>query len=297
MKVTSIRPGDMTQASLHALLLSAIAPRPISFASTMDREGNINLSPFSFFNIFSSNPPILIFSPSRRGRDGSNKHTYDNVVEVPECVINIVTFPMVEQMSLASSEYDKGVNEFKKAGFTEVASEMVRPPRIAESPVALECKVNQVISLGDQGGAGNLVICEVLMIHVQEKYLNEKGHLDTTKLELVGRMGEMWYVKAFGDALFEIPKPINPVGIGVDALPEHVFQSTILTGNDLGRLGNISALPRLDEVSDWVSSNSERDFDKNIYVDLVANHKAAKLYLSKGNIKSALFVLLSYHGK
>lgn len=297
MKIKSIRPRDLHHASLHALLLSAIAPRPISFVSTIDKDGHINLSPFSFFNVFSSNPPILVFSPSRRGRDATNKHTYENVMEVPECVINIVTFPMVEQMSLASSEYEKGINEFAKAGFTELPSDIVRPPRVAESPISLECKVNSVVPLGDQGGAGNLIICEVLMVHIQEKYMNDAGQLDTEKLQLVGRMGEMWYVKAFGDALFEIPKPINPVGIGVDALPRHVLKSTILTGNDLGRLGNISSLPGDQDVEQWILMQSIKEIGKSIYENLDENHQFAKEFLLKGDVKSALLTLISFGRK
>lgn len=297
MKIKSIRPRDLHHASLHALLLSAIAPRPISFVSTIDKDGHINLSPFSFFNVFSSNPPILVFSPSRRGRDATNKHTYENVMEVPECVINIVTFPMVEQMSLASSEYEKGINEFAKAGFTELPSDIVRPPRVAESPISLECKVNSVVPLGDQGGAGNLIICEVLMVHIQEKYMNDAGQLDTEKLQLVGRMGEMWYVKAFGDALFEIPKPINPVGIGVDALPRHVLKSTILTGNDLGRLGNISSLPGDQDVEQWILMQSIKEIGKSIYENLDENHQCAKEFLLKGDVKSALLTLISFGRK
>lgn len=243
MPVKSIDPNTLPVAELHQLLLSAVAPRPIALASTIDSDGHVNLSPFSFFNVFSANPPILIFSPARRGRDNTTKHTYENVKINPEVVINIVNHDIVEQMSLSSTEYERGVNEFVKAGFTQVPSEIVRPPRVGEAPVSFECSVNDVVALGDQGGAGNLVICKVERIHVHTKYLNEAGKLDTAKLDLVARMGESWYCRASGDALFEIPKPTFNKGIGVDQLPQHVLKSTILNGNHLGRLGNLEHLP------------------------------------------------------
>lgn len=282
----------MTQIERHALLLSAVAPRPISFVSTIDRSGNVNLSPFSFFNVFSSNPPVLIFSPSRKGRDGSTKHSHDNVLEVPECVINIVNYPMVEQMSLASTEYEKGVNEFVKAGFTEVKSDKVRPPRVGESPVSMECKVLEVLPMGQSGGSGNLVICEVVLIHVLQDYMNEQGQLDTTKLQLVGRMGEIWYTKAFGDALFEIPKPSHPVGVGVDALPAHVWTSSILTGNDLGRMGNVPSLPAADDIESYRTKCSAEGLD--IFYNLLENHRVAKGWLDAGKIKEAIITLILY---
>ncbi|WP_349267251.1 flavin reductase family protein [Flavivirga aquatica] len=213
MAIKTIDPKTIKTSELHQILLSAVAPRPIALASTVDANGHVNLSPFSFFNVFSANPPILIFSPARRGRDNTTKHTYENVKAVSEVVINIVNHNIVEQTSLSSTEYDKGINEFEKAGFTAIPSEVVTPPRVAESPVSFECTVQDVIELGDKGGAGNLVISKVERIHIQEKYLNDKGSLDTQKLDLVARMGESWYCRASGNALFEIPKPIFNKGI------------------------------------------------------------------------------------
>lgn len=296
-QIKSIDPSTISQPSLHAYLLAAVAPRPIAFASTVDEAGRVNLSPFSFFNVFSSNPPIMIFSPARSGRNGSTKDTLDNVRAVPEVVINIVNHPIVEQMSLSSTAYAKGVNEFVKAGLSQVASEQVRPPRVGEAPVAFECVVEQVIALGDGGGAGNLVIAKVVMIHVQEKYLNEQGFLDTKKLDLVGRMGESWYCRASGEALFEIPKPIRNKGIGVDALPEHVRNSSILTGNNLGRLGNVAQLP-----SASLMANLTKEAEVQAVLKLMVNgeeadyrtrqHRLAQTYLEKGETEKALGVLM-----
>lgn len=243
-----IDPSDLSGGELHGLLLSAVAPRPICFASTIDTDGHVNLSPFSFFNVFSANPPIMVFSPARRGRDNTTKHTFENVKEVPEVVINIVNYPIVEQMSLSSTEYDKGVNEFVKSGLTEVASDLVKPPRVRESPVSFECVVDDVIELGQNGGAGNLVISRVVKIHVDKQYLNEEGKLDPLKLDLVSRLGGSWYGRMIPESLFEIPKPLAKTGIGVDALPEHVRLSEVLTGNELGRLGNLEHLPSTEDI-------------------------------------------------
>ncbi|MDP5061256.1 MAG: flavin reductase family protein, partial [Maribacter sp.] len=247
-EINSIDPNSISQQELHGYLLSAVAPRPICFASTIDKDGNVNLSPFSYFNLFSVNPPIMIFSPSRRGRDNTTKHTLDNVLEVKETVINIVNYDMVEQMSLSSTEYGDGVNEFVKAGFTQVPSDKVKPPRVGEAPVAFECVVDQVIALGDGPGAGNLVLAKVVQIHVKKAFLDADGNLDTPKLDLVARMGGNWYCRANGDALFEIPKPIRTKGIGVDMLPEAVRNSSVLTGNNLGRLGNLEELPTKEAI-------------------------------------------------
>jgi len=247
-QTTSIDPKILPVAELHQLLLAAVAPRPIALASTIDQKGNVNLSPFSFFNVFSANPPILIFSPARRGRDNTTKHTFENVKENREVVINIVNFDMVEQMSLSSTEYEREVNEFVKAGFTQVESETIKPPRVGEAPISFECTVDKIIELGDEGGAGNLVISRIERIHLQPMYLNAAGKLDTKKLDLVARMGESWYCRANGDALFEIPKPIFNKGIGVDQLPKHVLKSSILTGNHLGRLGNMEQLPEVKSI-------------------------------------------------
>jgi len=244
----TIDPKELSIQKRHALLQSSIIPRPISFASTIDGNGNVNLSPFSFFNMFSSNPPILIFSPSRRGRDNTTKHTYENVKEVPEVVINIVNYPMVEQASLASTDFPKEMNEFVKAGFTPVASSLVKPPRVAESPVSFECKVNQVIELGTEGAAGNLVICEVLLIHVKEEVLDEHGVISPYKLDAVARLGQDYYTRVSGESIFIVPKPNEKVGIGYDQIPAFIRSNPMFTKNDLGRLGNIEKLPSSEDV-------------------------------------------------
>ncbi|KAA6435928.1 flavin reductase family protein [Rufibacter glacialis] len=235
-------------------MLGTIAPRPIAFASTVDKEGNVNLSPFSFFNCFGSNPPILIFSPARRVRDNTGKHTLENVLETGEVVINIGNYAMVEQMSLASTEYDKGVNEFVKAGLTPVASTLVKPPRVAEAPAAFECKVLEVKPMGEQGGAANLVICEAVLLHVKEEVFGTDGKtIDPAKLDAVARLGGDWYLRAQGDCMFELPKPLQNQGIGVDQLPAHIRNSAVLTGNNLARLGNTTTLPTPAEVQEFAN--------------------------------------------
>ncbi|MGB3152678.1 MAG: flavin reductase family protein [Maribacter sp.] len=291
----TISPSDISQPELHAYLLTAVAPRPICFASTIDAAGNVNLSPFSFFNVFSSNPPVMIFSPSRSGRDGSLKHSHQNVIEIPEVVINIVNYAMAEQMSLASTAYDKGVNEFTKAGFTEVKSQLVKPPRVGEAPVSFECTVTDVIELADTPGAGNLVIAEVKLMHINEDYLDENGKLDTQKLDLVGRMGGSWYTRSNGDSLFEIPKPIRNKGIGVDSLPASVRNSTVLTGNNLGRLGNLEQLPTREAII-AIQANEEvlalqNEFDGNWEVLRKNTHDLAKSWLDAGKSVDALSLL------
>jgi flavin reductase (DIM6/NTAB) family NADH-FMN oxidoreductase RutF len=238
----TIDPKAVTTGQLHRYMLGAVTPRPIAFASTVDANGNVNLSPFSFFNVFSANPPIMIFSPARRGRDNTTKHTYENVLQVKEVVINIVNYDIVQQMSLSSTEYAQGVNEFEKAGLTPLASETIQPPRVAESPVQFECKVNEVISLGTEGGAGNLVICEVLKMHIDEAILDADGKIDPVKLDAVSRMGGNWYGRA-KEGLFEVPKPLSTLGIGFDQLPTAVRTSKFLTGNDLAMLANVEVLP------------------------------------------------------
>ncbi len=252
----SILPQDIPTAKLHGYLLGAVSPRPVAFASTMDKDGNINLSPFSFFNVFSARPPILIFSPARRGRDNTTKHSYENVLEVPEVVINIVSFDMVQQTSLASTEYGKGINEFKKAGFTEIASDIVGPPRVAEAPVQFECKVNEVIALGEQGGAGNLVICEVVKLHLREDILDELGAIDPFKIDTIARLGGNWYTRS-KEGLFQVPKPLTTLGIGVDRLPQEVQLSKVLTGNDLGMLANIENFPDKEEILTFIKASPE----------------------------------------
>ncbi len=239
---------DLSIVELQNYLQYAIAPRPICFASTIDLEGNVNLSPFSFFNMFSTNPPICIFSPARRVRDNTIKHTLENVMEVKECVINIVNYSMVQQMSLASSEYAKGINEFEKSGFTMMPSEIVGPPRVAEAPVQFECVVTQIIPLGDQNGAGNLILAEIKLIHISESVLGDNGKIDQNKMDLVARLGGDWYCRVTEDNLFKIPKPITTNGIGVDTLPLSIQNSKILTGNELGLLGNMPNIPNPVEI-------------------------------------------------
>lgn len=250
-KVSDLKPSDLQNYLQHA-----IAPRPICFASTIDKTGKVNLSPFSFFNMFSANPPVCVFSPSRRVRDNTTKHTLENLKEVPECVINIVNYPMVRQTSLASTEYPKGVNEFIKAGFTELKSEIVKPPRVAESPVQLECLVREIISLGETPGAGNLIIAEVKLIHIKEEILNSEGKIDQEKIDLVARLGGDWYCRVSKENLFKVAKPLTTLGIGVDALPEEIRISRILTGNNLGQLGNVEILPTQKEVEEMKSTEA-----------------------------------------
>ena len=283
----TINPQDLSIQKRHALLQSAIIPRPISFASTIDKEGNVNLSPFSFFNMFSSNPPILIFSPSRRGRDNTTKHTYENVKEVPEVVINIVSFTMVEQASLASNEFSKGVNEFIKAGFTPIPSTLVKPPRVSESPVSFECKVNQVIELGSEGAAGNLVICEVMLVHVKEEVLDENGIINPYKLDAVARLGQDYYTRVSGDSIFVVPKPNDKVGIGYDQIPATIRNNPMFTKNDLGRLGNIEKLPDPDEVKKF-------SLQPNVQWAITSGgvHDLALKLLREGNVVDAWKTLL-----
>lgn len=239
----TISPQDLNNLQLQTLLQTAIAPRPIALASTIDKEGNINLSPFSFFNLFSSNPPVVIFSPARRVRDNTTKHTLENVLEIPEVVIGIVNYKIVQQISLASTEYSKAENEFIKSGLTMKDADLIQPKLIDECPVNLECKVLEVKPLGTEGGAGNLVICEIIKIHVQEEYLNEEGNLDQIKLDLVARLGGNWYSRNNADNLFEVPKPLVTKGIGFDLLPDEIKYSKVFTGNDLGMLANTEELP------------------------------------------------------
>jgi flavin reductase (DIM6/NTAB) family NADH-FMN oxidoreductase RutF len=292
----TIYPKDLSTQNLQALLQGAIAPRPIAFASTIDKEGNVNLSPFSFFNMFSANPPILVFSPSRRVRDNSTKHTLENVLEVPQVVIHLVGFDLVEQMSLASTEYPKGVNEFQKAGLNAVPSELVVPPRVKEAPVAFECQVNEVKSLGEEGGAGNLVICEVLKIHVSERILDENGVIDPLKLDPVARLGGNWYSKISPETLFQIPKPLTTLGIGVDQIPDSIRNSPVLTGNNLGRLGNVEELPSAEEILAFGQQEEVLEMkirfqnDPDSLVDHL--HRWAKEELEVGNVNTAWKILL-----
>ena len=282
----SINPKEITTAKLHSYLLSAVSPRPIAFASTIDLEGTPNLSPFSFFNVFSANPPILIFSPARRVRDNTTKHTLENVKQVDEVVINVVSHTIVQQMSLASTEYAKGVNEFEKAGFTMLKSDTVKPFRVAESPVQFECKVNDVMALGTEGGAGNLIICTVVKMHISEDVLDEQRQIDQHKLDLVARAGGSYYSRA-KTGFFEIPKPLSTLGIGVDSIPEAIRNSKILSGNDLGILGNVESLPNQQDVDNFAKDNVQ-------YVGLntVEKHKFAKEFLENNDVESAWKALL-----
>lgn len=239
--------ADLSPTQTQMILQSAIAPRPIAFVSTIDENGAINLSPFSFFNMFSANPPIAIFSPAKRVRDNSSKHTLENVLQVKECVINMVSYEMVQQMSLASTDYPKGVDEFVKAGFTALASDIVKPPRVKESPVQMECIVKEVIALGDAPGAGNLVIAEIIKIHIAENILDADGKIDPFKINQVARLGGDWYARITEDSLFKVAKPLTTMGIGVDQIPYEFRNSTILTGNHLGKLGNVEQVPTISE--------------------------------------------------
>ena len=282
-----IYPKNTSVPIVHRTLLGAIGPRPIAFASTVDKKGNPNLSPFSFFNTFGANPATLIFSPSRRGRDNTTKDTYENLKEVPEVVINVVSYNMVEQTSLASTEYQKGVNEFVKAGFTPIPSETIKPFRVKESPVQFECKVVNIIETGDQGGAGNLIICEVLLIHINPEILDEQGLIDQHKIDLVGRLGGDYYCRASGEALFTVEKPLQKLGIGIDQLPDKIKFSKHLSGNDLGKLGNIETLPDKDEIEHFVN---EKKLDLNSESSIIK----AKELLAENKIREALMLLMAY---
>lgn len=294
----SILPKEIPVSKLHGYLLGAVGPRPIAFASTVDKNGVPNLAPFSFFNVFSANPPIAIFSPARSGRTNTTKHTYNNIKEVPEVVINIVNYDMVQQMSLASAEYPKGIDEFVKAGFTKLKSDLVAPFRVQESPVQLECKVNNVVELGSEGGAGNLIICEIIKIHIDEKVLNESGAIDQQKIDLVARMGGNWYCRAHGSALFEIEKPLTTLGIGVDQIPQDILKSEILSANNLGQLGNAESLPDETEVNEYKLMELSDLFlknEKNAKVLEEELHRHAKKLLEENKVSEAWKTLLSFN--
>lgn len=294
--MTIIDPSELAPHILHRILLTAVAPRPIALASTIDSKGNPNLSPFSCFNVFGVNPSTLIFSPSRSGRSNKLKDTCLNVIEVPEVVINVVNYSMLEQMNLSSSEYPKGVNEFFKSGFTPVDSQKIKPFRVKESPIQIECKVRQVIETGDGPGAANLIICEVVLIHVNSSVLDIKGMPDTRKLDLIGRLGADYYVHANGKALFNLSKPSEQLAIGVDSLPENIRLSEVLTGNDIGKLGSVQELPSAVEINKFKSS----DYFKNLIIksggeiaDMNIVHELAHVMISKNKISDALLLLLA----
>ena len=294
----SFTPKDLTVAKMHHYLLGAIGPRPIAFASTIDGDGQANLAPFSFFNVFSANPPILIFSPARSGRTNTTKDTYNNVKAHPEVVINVVNFDIVEQMSLASSPYPAGESEFVKSGLTPIPSDLVKPFRVKESPVQFECKVNQVIELGTEGGAGNLIICEVVKFHIDESYLDENQLIDQQKIDLVARMGGNWYCRANKHAMFELEKPITTCGVGYDQLPQDFLQSDVLSKNLLARLAGIEEIPdetdvneyKLMELSDLFLSLDSQPKELEL-----ALHKRAKVLLEENKLKDAWLTLLSFN--
>lgn len=296
--MVSIDPKDLPVQKLHQYLLGAIGPRPIAFASTVDAEGKPNLAPFSFFNVFSANPPILIFSPARSGRTNTTKDTYNNVKVVPEVVINVVNYDIVHQMSLASSPYAPGVNEFEKAGFTALKSDSVKPFRVAESPVQFECKVNEVIELGTEGGAGNLIICEVVKIHIHDEVLDSNGMIDQQKIDLVARMGGDWYSRANAESMFEITKPISTCGIGFDVLPVDIKSSKILSGNNLGHLAGIEKIPDETNVNEYKLLELS-----DLFVSLEDNplaleqelHKRAQSLLDENKLEEAWLTLLSFN--
>jgi len=283
----TINPNDISTVKLQSYLQSAVAPRPIAFASTLNVDGKPNLSPFSFFNVFSANPPILIFSPARRVRNNTTKHTLENVKVLKEVVINMVNYDLVHQVSLASTEYAEGVNEFEKAGLTMLKSDVVKPFRVAEAPIQMECKVNDVIALGDKGGAGNLVICQVLRIHINKTFLNSDGAINQDKLDLVARAGGSYYSRA-NKGFFKIPKPLSTLGIGVDALPKAIRNSVILTGNNLGILANVEALPDNESIKNFAKS-----YPQIAQLSEIEKHKKAQEFLKKNNITKAWLTLLA----
>tara|TARA_B100000508_G_scaffold118450_1_gene98650 strand:+ start:164841 stop:165737 length:897 start_codon:yes stop_codon:yes gene_type:complete len=296
----TIDPKEIPVPKLHHYLLGAVGPRPIAFASTIDADGNPNLAPFSFFNVFSANPPIMVFSPARSGRTNTTKDTYENVKQVPECVINIVNYDIVEQMSLSSSPYEKNVNEFVKAGLTPVDSEIVKPFRVKESPVQFECKVIEVKELGDGGGAGNLVICEVVKIHINEDILDADKMIDQKKIDLVSRMGGNWYCRADENSMFEVIKPVVAKGIGIDQIPEDIRTSNILSGNDLGKLGSVKELPNETDVNEYKLIElsdlfvSLEDEPAKLELEL---HQLAKDKLAKNQVEDAWKTLLAFNNQ
>ncbi len=282
----TINPKEVSTGKLHQYLLGAIAPRPIAFASTIDKKGISNLSPFSFFNVFGANPPIMIFSPARSIQDNTAKHTLDNIEEVREVVINVVNYDIVQQMSLSSTMYPKKINEFIKAGLTMMPSEEIKPFRVAESPVQFECKVKEIIYTGKEGGAGNLIICEVVKVHIKKEVLDEKGYIDQYKIDLVARAGGSFYSRA-RNGFFEIPKPVSALGIGIDKIPPEIRNSNVLTGNDLGVLGNVEALPDNEVVDNFVKQNPEYTG-----ISIEKKHIFAQEFLVKNDVESAWKVLL-----
>lgn len=286
-----IDPKKIKSQELHRIILNSVAPRPIAFASTVDKEGKQNLAPFSFFNAFGINPPTLVFSPSRRGKDNTTKHTYDNLKEVPEVVINTVNFDMVEQMSLSSSDFPKGIDEFLKSGFTALDSDLVKPKRVKESPVSFECIVKEIIEMSKEPGAGNLVICEILRIHISESILDKDGNIMQESINLVGRLGNDLYSRTNESALFKVKKPTDKVGIGIDALPEEVQYSHILSGNDLGKIGSLTELPTKEEIKILKEAVEVQAIIKSAVNISNELQYYAKRLIRVGEIKKALSIL------
>lgn len=292
-----INPKEIKTGELHAYMLSVVAPRPIAFASTVDKNGNPNLSPFSFFNAFGSNPPILVFSPARRVRDNTIKHTLENCRDTNEVVISVVTYPIVQQASLASCEYPKGVSEFEKAGFTPTPATLVKPFLVKESPVNIECNVLEIIETGTKGGAGNLIICEIVLMHINDNVLDDDKKVNPHKLDLVARMGYDYYCRASGNAIFTVAKPNLKLGIGIDALPDEIKNSAVLTGNDLGMLANVEAMPTADEIKSYNQEEDISKFNTALAADpanqKATRHIAAKKLLEAGKVTDAWKILLS----
>jgi len=281
-----VNPDEVSLGKLHNHMLSSIGPRPIAFASTIDKAGNRNLSPFSYFNVFSTRPPIAIFSPAKSGRTNTQKNTYENAKETMEVVINVVTHSIVQQMSLSSTAYEKGVDEFVKSGLTPIESDLVKPFRVKESPINLECKVREIVELGDEGGSGNLIICEILRIHIDDNVLDEDGSIDQRRIDLVGRMGGDYYVRANGEALFTVPKPVRNLGIGVDQIPNNIKEEKAFSGNDLGMLGNIEEIPSEENINAFATEeNVGNSWEEKVTI--------AKRHLNQQDIDSAWKVLLS----
>jgi len=288
----TIDPKDTSTRDLYGLLTGSVIPRPIAFVSTIDKDGQVNLSPYSFFNAVSADPPIVIFSCSRRVRDNTTKHTLQNVLEVPEAVISIVNYPMVEQMSLSSTDYPKGTNEYIKAGFTQVTSTKVGPPRVGESPISFECKVRDVIHLGDTGGAGSMVVCEIVLAHFDDNIFDDSGRIDPVLLNPVARLGGNNYSRVTEESLFEVNKPISRMGIGIDQLPQQIKSSHVLTGNNLGRLGTVESLPSKEEITEFVAT-LESKIGVTLPSDSTALHQLAKTYIEGNKIEEAFKILLS----
>lgn len=290
-------PSEIPQPKRHQYLLGSVGPRPIAFVSTVDEQGRHNLAPFSFFNVFSSNPPVLAFSPARRGRDNTTKHTLENILKNKECVVNVVNYELVHQTSLASTEYAEGVSEFEKAGLTPIASEMVAPPRVSESPVQMECKVIDVIQLGDQGGAGNLILCEVVLMHFHENIFDADGRISPEKIDLVARMGGHWYSRS-NQGLFQLVQPTTEIGIGFDQLPQDIRTSSVLTGSDLARLAGVEKIPDETSVNEYkLTELSELfiDYENDSATLEMKLHERAQSLLRNGDISSAWKTLLAYN--